>query len=113
MAHNLSARCFLRGDVSLLGTSGDLCPCRPDKEARVLFKQVREAQGLKNFTALTDEDNEFLMLVEELRGPHQGKGSKAFWEEVIKRWHTKTGQLYGNWRGPKKRHKSLQERLEE
>ena len=85
-------------------------PVATDQQFRVLYKQVRQALRLTHLAALTDEDVEFLTLVEDLgEEPPRPKGRKAFWEDVKKQWNAKMGrQVYKDWNGPKRRYRRLQ-----
>lgn len=80
---------------------------------RELFRKVRGGLGATKKKPFSGDDQRFLGLVERLGGPPPGKGKKAFWEKVRQAFKRQGNRKhYTNWRAPKARYHSLQERLE-
>jgi hypothetical protein len=70
---------------------------------------------LPKVKTLSDDDEQFLMVVDQDGDPPQGRGSGAvdFWKKVQDGWNTAGKMLhYANWRHLKKRYERLQKKLQ-
>jgi hypothetical protein len=79
---------------------------------RRLFRQVRHALNLVRARGLTDEDTQFLQLVESLGPPPAGRGAGPYWARVQREWNARRlGNAYETPDGPRMRYARLQRRL--
>jgi hypothetical protein len=85
---------------------------------RACQRQIRQLFDRQKMKALTQDDQEFLTMIDAAIQAHNGQlpqgrgsGAAAFWDRVAQQWNTRRGQrVYRDWNGPKRRYTRLQAR---
>ncbi len=74
--------------------------------------QVRQAFSSTKHKALSEQDQQFLRIIEDMGGlPPKGKGRTAFWEAVAPECNRRLGKPYPNGQGPRRRYARLQGKI--